>query len=161
MILTTERPGTPADPAARERILLVEDHPSCTVSLFIWPCLRTFQFRHCLFPRLIASPASAPMRQSKQPPSASPVRSPVLRLFCPQIQIDVPHRTVRKDSGSMTAHSVEIRIAVKTARFTLHWDSAQWDSPDDVTLADFPLIADLAGRRYELYSDGSFSEVEK
>ena len=42
MIVTTEHPGTPADPAARERILLVEDHPSCTVSLFIWPCLRTF-----------------------------------------------------------------------------------------------------------------------
>ena len=61
----------------------------------------------------------------------------------------------------MTAHNVEIRIAVKTARFTLHWDGAQWDSPDDVTLADFPLIADLAGRRYELSSDGSFSEVEK
>jgi hypothetical protein len=27
MIVTTEHPGTPADPAARERILLVEDNP--------------------------------------------------------------------------------------------------------------------------------------
>lgn len=27
MIVTTEQPGTPADPAARKRILLVDDHP--------------------------------------------------------------------------------------------------------------------------------------
>ena len=58
----------------------------------------------------------------------------------------------------MTKDNIELRIAGKSAHFTLHWDSAQWDSPDDVTQAEFPLIAHLAGKRYELYSDGTFTE---
>ena len=61
----------------------------------------------------------------------------------------------------MTNKTIEIRITDRTAHFTLHWDSKQWDSPDDVTQAEFPLVAPLAERRYELYSDGTFSEVEK
>jgi len=61
----------------------------------------------------------------------------------------------------MTENKIEIKIADRTAHFTLHWDSSQWDSPDDITQADFPLTAHLGERRYELYSDGSFSEVEK
>jgi hypothetical protein len=61
----------------------------------------------------------------------------------------------------MTEDNIEIRIQDKAAHFTLHRDSAQWDSPDDVTEADFPLIAHLNSKRYELYSDGTFSEVEK
>jgi len=61
----------------------------------------------------------------------------------------------------MTEDNIELRIADKPAHFILHWDIAQWDSPDDVTQAGFPLIAHLNGKRYELYSDGTFSEVEK
>ena len=61
----------------------------------------------------------------------------------------------------MTKDNIELRIADRPAHFTLHWDSAQWDSPDDVTQAAFPLVAHLAGKRYELYSDGTFAEVEK
>lgn len=61
----------------------------------------------------------------------------------------------------MTEDNIELRIADKPAHFTLHWDSKQWDSPDDVTQADFPLIAHLAGKRYELFSDGAFAEVEE
>jgi hypothetical protein len=61
----------------------------------------------------------------------------------------------------MTEDKIEISIADKTAHFTLHWDSKQWDSSDDITEAEFPLVTHLAGRRYELYSDGTFSEVEK
>lgn len=61
----------------------------------------------------------------------------------------------------MTKDTIEIKIEDRSAHFTLHWDSSQWDSPDDITQAGFPLIAHLGGRRYELYSDGTFSEVEK
>jgi hypothetical protein len=75
--------------------------------------------------------------------------------------INFPIKLVGKVRGDMTEDKIEIRIADQTAHFTLHWDSSQWDSPDDITQADFPLIAHSAGRRYELYSDGTFSQVEK
>ena len=61
----------------------------------------------------------------------------------------------------MTEDNIELRIAGKPAHFRLHWDSKQWDSPDDVTQADFPVIARLAGKRYELNFDGTFAEVEE
>jgi hypothetical protein len=61
----------------------------------------------------------------------------------------------------MTENKIEIKIADRIAHFRLHWDSSQWDSPDDVTQVDFPLIAHLGDRRYELYSDGTFREGEK
>lgn len=44
--------------------------------------------------------------------------------------------------------------------FRLNFDDHTWSADHAVEEADFPLITELSGRRYELYSDGTFGEVE-
>ena len=64
--------------------------------------------------------------------------------------------------------TVSISIAGKNLEFNLKIDreSGKW-TPDEgsanepLAEGDFPLIAHAGGRRYELYSDGTFAEVEK
>jgi hypothetical protein len=36
-----------------------------------------------------------------------------------------------------------------------------WHSSEEQREADFPLITFIEGKRFELYSDGMFAEVEK
>jgi len=45
--------------------------------------------------------------------------------------------------------------------FRLVWKHRRWHSLDAPQEADFPLITVVDGKRYELYSDGTFDEVEK
>jgi len=45
--------------------------------------------------------------------------------------------------------------------FRLDWKHRRWHSLEELEEADFPLVTDVEGKRYELYSDGTFAEVEK
>jgi hypothetical protein len=45
--------------------------------------------------------------------------------------------------------------------FRLDWKHQRWHSLDEPQEAAFPLITVVDGKRYELYSDGAFAEVEK
>ena len=45
--------------------------------------------------------------------------------------------------------------------FRLDWKNRRWHSLEEPEEADFPLITFVEGKRYELYSDGEFAEVEK
>jgi hypothetical protein len=49
--------------------------------------------------------------------------------------------------------------------FNLHHDTRKWSAVESstdrlISESAFPLIADDAGKRYELYSDKTFAEVE-
>ncbi|HTA39765.1 MAG TPA: hypothetical protein VK760_11840 [Candidatus Acidoferrales bacterium] len=56
-----------------------------------------------------------------------------------------------------TAH---IRIAGEPTPFDLDFDSKRWSSKQLPEECDFPLVAEIDGKRYELYSDKTFAEVE-
>jgi hypothetical protein len=56
---------------------------------------------------------------------------------------------------------VEIDVAGRMIPFRLVWEHWRWHSLEAPEEADFPLITFVAGKRYELYSDGTFAEVEK
>jgi hypothetical protein len=56
-----------------------------------------------------------------------------------------------------TAH---IQIAGEPTPFDLDFESKRWASKDVPQECDFPLVADIEGKRYELYSDKRFAEVE-
>jgi hypothetical protein len=59
---------------------------------------------------------------------------------------------------------VTIPFAGRDADFDLDRNSRRWTSVESATpLAEgeFPLIASAGGKRYELYSDGTFAEVER
>jgi hypothetical protein len=43
----------------------------------------------------------------------------------------------------------------------LDWKHLRWHSLEEPEEADFPLIIVVDSKRYELYSDGTFDEVEK
>jgi hypothetical protein len=45
--------------------------------------------------------------------------------------------------------------------FRLDWANRQWHSLEEPAEADFPLVTVVDGKRYELYSDGTFDEVER
>jgi len=45
--------------------------------------------------------------------------------------------------------------------FRLDWKHRRWHSLEEPEEADFPLIIVVDAKRYELYSDGTFDEVEK
>jgi hypothetical protein len=55
-----------------------------------------------------------------------------------------------------------IRINVGGREFSVELDRAdsRWKCADPPGEAAFPLAAVVAGRRYELYSDGTFAAVE-
>ena len=55
---------------------------------------------------------------------------------------------------------IEIDVEGRNIPITLNWDEWIWQSPEEIQEGDFPLIVDVDGKRYELYSDGTFAEVE-
>jgi hypothetical protein len=55
---------------------------------------------------------------------------------------------------------VEATAGGLTATFTLDWYNRRWTSTVEHELADFPFIAEVTGKRYELYGDGTFDEEE-
>jgi hypothetical protein len=57
--------------------------------------------------------------------------------------------------------TTQIEIEGRNALFTLDWAGWRWQSSEAQKESNFPLIAVLDGKRYELYSDGTFAEVEK
>lgn len=57
--------------------------------------------------------------------------------------------------------TVQIAVDGRLISFRLdpaHW---RWHSLAEQQESDFPLIVFANGKRYELYSDGTFAEVEK
>jgi hypothetical protein len=44
--------------------------------------------------------------------------------------------------------------------FDMNFEANRWTSATAFEEGDFPFIAELRGRRYELYSDGTFNEQE-
>ena len=47
-----------------------------------------------------------------------------------------------------------------TATFQLDFDKRTWATSANVEEAEFPFVAEVDGKRYELYSDGTFDEEE-
>ncbi len=43
----------------------------------------------------------------------------------------------------------------------LDFETYRWSAPRDFAEGDFPLIAAVRGKRYEIYSDGTFAEEER
>jgi hypothetical protein len=56
---------------------------------------------------------------------------------------------------------IQITVEGRKIMFRLDWKQRRWHSLDAPQEADFPLITLVDGKRYELYSDGTFDEVEK
>jgi len=56
--------------------------------------------------------------------------------------------------------TAEIDMDGSMRPFELDFDAHRWSGPPDLPEGYFPLTAEVGSKRYELYSDGSFSEVE-
>jgi hypothetical protein len=56
---------------------------------------------------------------------------------------------------------VQIEFAGRVIPFRLDWKHSRWHAMEALEEGAFPLVAVVDGRRYELYSDGTFAEVEK
>jgi hypothetical protein len=48
----------------------------------------------------------------------------------------------------------------QTLQATLDFEAGRWTAGDEPPEGDFPFVAHVEGKRYELYSDGTFNEVE-
>ena len=57
-------------------------------------------------------------------------------------------------------HATSIDIDGTPRAFQLDFERDQWHAVEEIAEAEFPLIAEVDGKRYELYSDGTFSEEE-
>jgi hypothetical protein len=57
--------------------------------------------------------------------------------------------------------TVQIEVEGRTIPFRLDWIHLRCHSLEEQAEAEFPLITSVDGKRYELYSDGTFAEVEK
>lgn len=57
--------------------------------------------------------------------------------------------------------TVEIEVEGRNVPFRLDWEDRCWQSLEEHNESDFPLIAEVNGKRYELYSNETFAEVEK
>ncbi len=57
--------------------------------------------------------------------------------------------------------TVEINLGGQMVPFRLDEQHRRWHSLEEPEEADFPLVTKIAGKRYELYSDGTYAEVEK
>jgi hypothetical protein len=57
--------------------------------------------------------------------------------------------------------NVRIEVEGRIVPFSLDLENWRWHSSNGQKEADFPLITFMKGKRYELYSDGKFAEVEK
>jgi hypothetical protein len=56
--------------------------------------------------------------------------------------------------------TVSLDVAGTGATFELDFDAETWRSDATLAEGEFPLIAEVSGKRYELYSDGTFAEEE-
>jgi hypothetical protein len=56
---------------------------------------------------------------------------------------------------------IEIKVEGRNIPFALDWGRQRWRSLEEQKESDFPLITVVGGKRYELYSDETFAEVEK
>lgn len=56
---------------------------------------------------------------------------------------------------------VQIAVDDRHVPFTLDWKQCRWHCPQELEEFLFPLITIIDGKRYELYSDLTFAEVEK
>jgi hypothetical protein len=56
---------------------------------------------------------------------------------------------------------ITIQAEGRPILFRLDWKHSRWHSMEELDEALFPLIKEIDGRRYELYSDGTLAEVEK
>jgi hypothetical protein len=57
--------------------------------------------------------------------------------------------------------TIEIEVEGRNIPFRLDWEDRRWESLEDQNESNFPLIAEISGKRYELYSDETFAEVQK
>jgi hypothetical protein len=57
--------------------------------------------------------------------------------------------------------TIQITVGGRNVVFRLDWKHRRWHSLEEPEEADFPLIMVVDGKRHELYSDGTFDEVEK
>ena len=55
---------------------------------------------------------------------------------------------------------VQIETGVGVETFTMDEQHGRWQCARELPEGDFPLIRMVNGKRYELYSDGTFAEVE-
>ena len=55
---------------------------------------------------------------------------------------------------------VQAESGGKVIRVSLNWETRRWTSEIEPDLADFPFIAEVRGKRYELYDDQTFDEEE-
>jgi len=56
---------------------------------------------------------------------------------------------------------VSIKVDGSEVPFTYEFATGRWTAPADLEEGIFPLSAEIDGRRYEFYSDGTFNEVER
>lgn len=56
---------------------------------------------------------------------------------------------------------VEIIVEGVAVPFELDFESRSWTAERQFAESDFPLVAEVNERRYELYSDGTFAEEER
>ncbi|MFY9885623.1 MAG: hypothetical protein WAL67_07755 [Candidatus Cybelea sp.] len=61
--------------------------------------------------------------------------------------------------------TVAITVGGRRLEFSLHHDTRKWTAVEPSTYGllsegEFPLIGNADGKRYELYSDKTFAEVE-
>jgi hypothetical protein len=75
-----------------------------------------------------------------------------------------PAVNAREIRGTMTGrHTTVVQADLKERGVDLDFDALRWalaDARPRPEEAAFPLIATVDGKRYELYSDGTFDEAE-
>jgi hypothetical protein len=54
-----------------------------------------------------------------------------------------------------------IAVRSRVVTFRMDEETRRWSALHEQQEGDFPLIAVREGKRYELYSDGTFAEVER
>ena len=54
----------------------------------------------------------------------------------------------------------QIQVGDQSVAFRLDLPHSRWHSLEELAEADFPLIATVDDKRYELYSDGTLTEAE-
>jgi hypothetical protein len=57
--------------------------------------------------------------------------------------------------------TIEIEVEGRNIPFRLDWEHKRWECLEEQKEGDFPLIVEVDGKRYELYWDQTFAEVEK
>jgi hypothetical protein len=57
--------------------------------------------------------------------------------------------------------TVRILVEGRNIAFTLNSQSWRWHAPTELKDGNFPLFTEMMGKRFELYADGTFAEVER